>query len=76
MTKREQLKHNLKQYLQKEIAYVDTLDDQELTRYFDTRIWNCSPCVFDGRECYERCKVRIYNYLKEHGDEEVDNDKS
>lgn len=75
MTKREQLKHRLIQYLQNEIAKVEKFDDQELTRYFNTRIWNCSPCVFDGRKCDQLCRERIYQYLKNHGDEEVENDK-
>ena len=72
MTKREQLKHNVIKYLQREIEYVEKLDDQELARYFGMCLRDCSPCVFDGRKCDEHCSVRIYDYLKEHGDEEVD----
>lgn len=72
MTKREQLKRNVIQYLQKGSAEIENFDDHELARFFSTCIPDCSPCVFDGRKCNEFCGVRIYEYLKNHGDEEVD----
>ena len=72
MTKREQLKRNVIQYLQKEIEEVENFDDQTLARFFALRLFDCNVCVLDGRKCDQRCRVQIYDYLKNHGDEEIE----
>lgn len=70
MTKREQLKYNVIQQLKEEITKVEKLDDRGLANYIDA-LPNCSPCIFDSRKCDEYCCERIFSYLLDHGDEEV-----
>ena len=54
-----------------EIAKVEKLDDRGLADYIDA-LPNCSPCIFDSRKCNDYCCVRIFKYLLNHGDEEVE----
>ena len=70
MTKREQLTYNVIQQLKEEITKVEKLDDRGLANYIDA-LPNCSPCIFDSRKCDEYCCERIFSYLLDHGDEEV-----